>query len=198
MSDFKLQQTIVQWFFDLKEMAPRKRENEPGIGELEPPKKKKRRRKRGKKKKKKRIEWKALKQPCKFYMEGRCQKGDECTFRHEGVDIIKRLHEPCKFLLAGGCDKGDLCAYQHDLSLCPCKFFHLYGSCKEGDNCQWNHDELDEEAIEAFRDRTAAMEISTEEKEIMEIKEKEEKEGESVCSFNPFEHANVVEESQLG
>ncbi|CAM9783410.1 unnamed protein product [Lampetra planeri] len=72
-----------------------------------------------KKQKKKNKNKKALppkpkpKYACKFYLEGRCTKGDECTFSHEGIPANKR--EICKFYLNSFCSKGSSCLYMHNI-----------------------------------------------------------------------------------
>lgn len=72
--------------------------------------------------------------PCRYWMEGRCSKGDLCTFSHalkpnKTVEEAKSTTEVCKFHIAGCCLKGDDCLYSHDLSRVPCKFFHVHGEC---------------------------------------------------------------------
>ncbi|KAF1743745.1 hypothetical protein MXB_1570 [Myxobolus squamalis] len=92
---------------------------------------------------------------CKFYLEGRCNKGVECEFRHEGEIIKKR--EPCKFFLRDGhCLKGVNCAYMH--AEFPCKF-HYWGTCKQTQSCRFSHDLLTDETktiLELHITKTAA------------------------------------------
>lgn len=88
------------------------------------------------------------KTPCLFFIQGRCAKGSNCEFRHEGVRVNRFNHIPCQFFLQGICRKGDDCGYSHDLSQCPCKFYHLYGSCQKGNSCPWSHKEISNEVRE--------------------------------------------------
>jgi hypothetical protein len=50
--------------------------------------------------------------PCKYWLEGACQKGDECTFSH---NIIPQKKDTiCKFFITGNCLKGEeACIYLH-------------------------------------------------------------------------------------
>ncbi|XP_078462340.1 uncharacterized protein LOC144727413 isoform X2 [Lampetra planeri] len=103
-----------------------------------------------KKQKKKNKNKKALppkpkpKYACKFYLEGRCTKGDECTFSHEGIPANKR--EICKFYLNSFCSKGSSCLYMH--SDFPCKFYHTGTTCYAGDRCRFSHAALTDETKE--------------------------------------------------
>ncbi|XP_019725901.1 zinc finger CCCH domain-containing protein 6 isoform X1 [Hippocampus comes] len=76
---------------------------------------------------------------CKYFLEGRCIKGEQCKFEHELV-IPDKKKELCKFYLQGYCSKGDHCIYMH--SEYPCKFFHTGAKCYQGDNCKFSHDAL--------------------------------------------------------
>uniref|UniRef100_H3C0K3 Zinc finger CCCH-type containing 6 n=1 Tax=Tetraodon nigroviridis TaxID=99883 RepID=H3C0K3_TETNG len=76
---------------------------------------------------------------CKYFLEGRCIKGDQCKFEHEHV-VPDKKKELCKFYLQGYCSKGDNCIYMH--SEYPCKFFHTGAKCYQGDNCKFSHDAL--------------------------------------------------------
>ncbi|XP_070975935.1 zinc finger CCCH domain-containing protein 6 [Oncorhynchus clarkii lewisi] len=78
---------------------------------------------------------------CKYFLEGRCIKGDQCKFEHELVTPDKKK-ELCKFYLQGYCSKGDNCIYMH--SEYPCKFFHTGAKCYQGDNCKFSHDPLND------------------------------------------------------
>ncbi|CDQ73317.1 unnamed protein product [Oncorhynchus mykiss] len=51
---------------------------------------------------------------CKYFLEGRCIKGDQCKFEHELVTPDKKK-ELCKFYLQGYCSKGDNCIYMHNI-----------------------------------------------------------------------------------
>ncbi|XP_034040485.1 zinc finger CCCH domain-containing protein 6 [Thalassophryne amazonica] len=76
---------------------------------------------------------------CKYFLEGRCIKGEQCKFEHELVTPDKKK-ELCKFYLQGYCSKGDNCIYMHNEY--PCKFFHTGAKCYQGDNCKFSHEAL--------------------------------------------------------
>ncbi|XP_041865850.1 zinc finger CCCH domain-containing protein 6 isoform X2 [Melanotaenia boesemani] len=76
---------------------------------------------------------------CKYFLEGRCIKGEQCKFEHEHV-VPDKKKELCKFYLQGYCSKGDNCIYMHNEY--PCKFFHTGAKCYQGDNCKFSHDAL--------------------------------------------------------
>ncbi|XP_061546190.1 zinc finger CCCH domain-containing protein 6 isoform X2 [Phycodurus eques] len=76
---------------------------------------------------------------CKYFLEGRCIKGEQCKFEHELV-IPDKKKELCKFYLQGYCSKGDHCIYMHREY--PCKFFHTGAKCYQGENCKFSHDAL--------------------------------------------------------
>lgn len=90
---------------------------------------------------------------CKFFLEGRCQKGTDCPFSHNTV-LNKKL-EPCKFFLNGFCAKNENCLFMHGEF--PCKFFHRKNgnpnksSCIHGDQCRFSHEPItDPLLLEAF------------------------------------------------
>ena len=61
--------------------------------------------------------------------------------------------------------KGDSCYYSHDLSVVPCKFFHLKGECSaavRGTICRFSHAPIDPETLEKLR--TAELERIKEQK----------------------------------
>ncbi|XP_074502382.1 zinc finger CCCH domain-containing protein 6 isoform X2 [Sebastes fasciatus] len=76
---------------------------------------------------------------CKYFLEGRCIKGEQCKFEHELV-VPDKKKELCKFYLQGYCSKGDNCIYMHNEY--PCKFFHTGAKCYQGDNCKFSHEAL--------------------------------------------------------
>ncbi|KAM9848044.1 zinc finger CCCH domain-containing protein 6 [Aulostomus maculatus] len=82
---------------------------------------------------------------CKYFLEGRCIKGEQCKFEHELV-IPDKKKELCKFYLQGYCSKGDKCIYMHNEY--PCKFFHTGAKCYQGDNCKFSHEALNDVAKE--------------------------------------------------
>jgi hypothetical protein len=99
---------------------------------------------------------------CRYFMEGICSKGDKCTFSHSVVPNKTpeeaKVKEPCKFFIAGSCMKGEGCYFSHDLSVVPCKFFHLRGECSaiaKGGACRFSHDPIDKETLEKLRSAEA-------------------------------------------
>ncbi|XP_066535143.1 zinc finger CCCH domain-containing protein 6 isoform X2 [Hoplias malabaricus] len=76
---------------------------------------------------------------CKYFIEGRCIKGDQCKFEHDNV-VPEKKKELCKFYVQGYCTKGEKCIYMHNEY--PCKFFHTGAKCYQGDNCKFSHDPL--------------------------------------------------------
>ncbi|XP_037663575.1 zinc finger CCCH domain-containing protein 6 isoform X2 [Choloepus didactylus] len=81
------------------------------------------------------------KQICKYFLEGRCIKGDQCKFDHDAE--LEKRKEICKFYLQGYCSKGENCIYMHNEF--PCKFYHTGAKCYQGDNCKFSHDLLTKE-----------------------------------------------------
>ncbi|GMR49206.1 hypothetical protein PMAYCL1PPCAC_19401 [Pristionchus mayeri] len=74
---------------------------------------------------------------CKFFREGYCRDGDNCSYSHSAEDS-KRRPEVCKFYLSGHCKKGLACHHLHGEF--PCKAFHK-GECTR-DPCQFSHQPL--------------------------------------------------------
>uniref|UniRef100_A0A8D0CM30 Zinc finger CCCH-type containing 6 n=1 Tax=Sander lucioperca TaxID=283035 RepID=A0A8D0CM30_SANLU len=62
---------------------------------------------------------------CKYFLEGRCIKGEQCKFEHELV-VPDKKKELCKFYLQGYCSKGD------------------NSKCYQGDNCKFSHEALND------------------------------------------------------
>ncbi|XP_039087706.1 zinc finger CCCH domain-containing protein 6 [Hyaena hyaena] len=81
------------------------------------------------------------KQICKYFLEGRCIKGDQCKFDHDAE--LEKRKEICKFYLQGYCTKGENCIYMHNEF--PCKFYHSGAKCYQGDKCKFSHDDLTKE-----------------------------------------------------
>jgi Zinc finger C-x8-C-x5-C-x3-H type (and similar) len=81
--------------------------------------------------------------PCRFYLQGRCDRGSRCSFDHqqpgnEGRSTLRAganpfipnsdsftntgkspsilFAEPCRFFLKGSCAKGASCSYRHVVS----------------------------------------------------------------------------------
>jgi hypothetical protein len=96
--------------------------------------------------------------PCAYFLRGRCAKGTECPFLHEGTP--QRRATLCKFLLSGACTKGDECPFSHGLrgflfrsdrvetKAFPCRFLYGRGSCTFGDKCRFSHEPTTTEELE--------------------------------------------------
>ncbi|XP_008118294.1 zinc finger CCCH domain-containing protein 6 isoform X2 [Anolis carolinensis] len=84
------------------------------------------------------------KQICKYFLEARCIKGDQCKFDHDAE--IEKKKEICKFYIQGYCTKGENCIYMHNEF--PCKFYHTGAKCYHGDKCKFSHDPLTKETKE--------------------------------------------------
>ncbi|KAI7866631.1 hypothetical protein BDF14DRAFT_821374 [Spinellus fusiger] len=74
---------------------------------------------------------------------------NQCLFLHTGPSFIT----VCRFFKTNSCHNGDDCAYSHDLSLEPCRFFHVKGICESGASCPFSHEPLTPD----FRRRLHAM-----------------------------------------
>ncbi|GAB6022324.1 hypothetical protein CHUAL_006446 [Chamberlinius hualienensis] len=74
---------------------------------------------------------------CKFFLEGKCVKGEGCNYSH---DVANKKMELCKFYLNGFCSKIESCIYLHNEF--PCKFFHTGAQCYSAENCKFSHDVL--------------------------------------------------------
>lgn len=61
------------------------------------------------------------KQVCKYFLERKCIKGDQCKFDHDAE--IEKKKEMCKYYVQGYCTKGENCLYLHNILyhkvLCP-------------------------------------------------------------------------------
>ncbi|EPQ19410.1 Zinc finger CCCH domain-containing protein 8 [Myotis brandtii] len=53
------------------------------------------------------------KQVCKYFLERKCIKGDECKFDHDAE--IEKKKEMCKFYVQGYCTKAENCLYLHNI-----------------------------------------------------------------------------------
>ncbi|KAI8148948.1 hypothetical protein BJV82DRAFT_505571, partial [Fennellomyces sp. T-0311] len=73
-----------------------------------------------------------------------------CRFRHVG-DGIRLV---CRHFKTGSCNKGDDCNFLHDLSIEPCRFYHLNALCEAGDHCQYSHKPLTPESRKRLRTLT--------------------------------------------
>ncbi|PSN38434.1 hypothetical protein C0J52_12730 [Blattella germanica] len=83
---------------------------------------------------------------CAFFMQGKCQKENECPYSHNAHP--PRKMELCKFYLMGCCAKKDKCLYMH--SDFPCKFFHSGLKCAAGNRCKFSHGNLTESLKEVL------------------------------------------------
>ena len=54
------------------------------------------------------------KQLCKDYMQGRCARGQQCRFSHEGLPEVQVNQPLCKDFVNGQCARGNGCRYKHD------------------------------------------------------------------------------------
>ncbi|XP_053444579.1 zinc finger CCCH domain-containing protein 6 [Nycticebus coucang] len=108
------------------------------------------------------------KQICKYFLEGRCIKGDQCKFDHDAE--LEKRKEICKFYLQGYCTKGENCIYMHNEF--PCKFYHSGAKCYQGDNCKFSHDDLTKETKKLLDKVLNADEelINEDERELEELR----------------------------
>ncbi|OBS78778.1 hypothetical protein A6R68_18823 [Neotoma lepida] len=53
------------------------------------------------------------KQVCKYFLERKCIKGDQCKFDHDAE--IEKKKEMCKYYVQGYCTKGENCLYLHNI-----------------------------------------------------------------------------------
>ncbi|RXM37194.1 Zinc finger CCCH domain-containing protein 6 [Acipenser ruthenus] len=74
---------------------------------------------------------------CKYFLDGRCIKEDQCKFEHDLV-VPDKKKEMCKFYIQGYCSKGENCIYMHNIL----RFFHTGAKCYQGDNCKFSHEPL--------------------------------------------------------
>jgi hypothetical protein len=84
---------------------------------------------------------------CKFFLDGRCEKGDACPFAHQGEQVRKQ--DLCKYFLVGKCSKGAACLYSHDPGAFPCRFFFTVGCDRDG--CTFSHASLTPDAATWLR-----------------------------------------------
>ena len=125
------------------------------------------------------------KQLCKYFIEGHCQKGNDCDFIHSQPYNYKR--EICKFYLQDSCGKGnvsfgpsygrhlssetvltfahpsspgDNCTFLHKEF--PCKLYHTGQDCTLGENCKFSHEPFNEELREIFMNYLDNAELNEE------------------------------------
>nr|XP_012598296.1 zinc finger CCCH domain-containing protein 8 [Microcebus murinus] len=89
------------------------------------------------------VEYKG-KQICKYFLERKCIKGDQCKFDHDAE--LEKKKEMCKFYVQGYCTRGENCLYLHNEY--PCKFYHTGTKCYQGDYCKFSHAPLTAETQE--------------------------------------------------
>uniref|UniRef100_A0A8C3MLA6 Uncharacterized protein n=1 Tax=Geospiza parvula TaxID=87175 RepID=A0A8C3MLA6_GEOPR len=89
------------------------------------------------------------KQICKYFLEGRCIKGEQCKFDHDAE--IEKKKEICKFYIQGYCTKGENSkCYQGD----KCKFSHAPDCRNQGVlNNEEEPQNEDEKELEELRKR---------------------------------------------
>ncbi|CAI2350946.1 unnamed protein product [Caenorhabditis sp. 36 PRJEB53466] len=78
-------------------------------------------------------------QICKFFREGYCRDGDNCSYSHQAEDSLRRP-VLCNFYANSYCKKGLQCLMLHGEF--PCKDFHK-GHCNH-DQCRFSHVPLTE------------------------------------------------------
>ncbi|XP_052039545.1 zinc finger CCCH domain-containing protein 6 isoform X3 [Apodemus sylvaticus] len=110
------------------------------------------------------------KQICKYFLEGRCIKGDHCKFNHDAE--LEKKKEVCKYYLQGYCTKGENCIYMH--SEFPCKFYHSGAKCYQGDKCKFSHDDLTKETKKLLDKVLNAEEelVNEDERELEELRKR--------------------------
>nr|KAF6430545.1 zinc finger CCCH-type containing 8 [Molossus molossus] len=81
---------------------------------------------------------------CKYFLERKCIKGDECKFDHDAE--IEKKKEMCKFYVQGYCTRGENCLFLHNEY--PCKFYHTGTKCYQGEYCKFSHAPLTAETQE--------------------------------------------------
>lgn len=84
------------------------------------------------------------KKVCKYFLERKCIKGDQCKFDHDTE--MEKKKEMCKFYVQGYCTRGEDCLYLHDEY--PCKFYHTGTKCYQGEHCRFSHAPLTAETQE--------------------------------------------------
>uniref|UniRef100_A0A914UNL0 C3H1-type domain-containing protein n=1 Tax=Plectus sambesii TaxID=2011161 RepID=A0A914UNL0_9BILA len=71
---------------------------------------------------------------CKFFREGFCRDGEQCTYSHDAADSVRKP-ELCKYYQQGYCKKALQCPLLHGEY--PCKAFHK-GECSK-EQCPYSH-----------------------------------------------------------
>ncbi|KAJ8248247.1 hypothetical protein GJAV_G00239980 [Gymnothorax javanicus] len=90
---------------------------------------------------------------CKYFLEGRCIKGDQCKFEHDLV-VPDKKKELCKFYIQGYCSKGD------------------NSKCFQGDKCKFSHEPLTDVARELLEKvlNTEGEALNEDEQEVEELR----------------------------
>ncbi|KAI7889631.1 uncharacterized protein EV154DRAFT_513935 [Mucor mucedo] len=89
---------------------------------------------------------------CKYYMQGTCRQGSNCTFKHDGKPPpAPTARIVCQFYKTGSCTQGEDCKFSHDLKLEPCRFFHMQRDCTQGEYCPYSHEPLNKDRLERLR-----------------------------------------------
>ncbi|KAL0022029.1 hypothetical protein WJX77_007813 [Trebouxia sp. C0004] len=91
-----------------------------------------------------------LKPVCKYFLFGKCSKGESCPFPHTGMPVTRFIS--CRFFQQGKCGKGEACQYSHDEKVDPCKQLVLHGICQRGAACLYSHDPLPQYAVAPLKD----------------------------------------------
>nr|DBA14208.1 TPA: hypothetical protein GDO54_005210 [Pyxicephalus adspersus] len=110
------------------------------------------------------------KQICKYFLERRCVKGDQCKFDHDAE--IEKKKEVCKFYIQGYCTRGENCIYMHNIlsrHISVFYFYHTGAKCFQGDNCKFSHEPLNDDTRELLN-----KVLNTEEEKQLEEEEVEE------------------------
>lgn len=89
--------------------------------------------------------------PCRFWKMGMCNKGLDCSFKHEGERGVPPRPPICKYHRVGRCDQGDNCKFSHDLAAEPCKHWTTTGRCPYGEKCAYSHEPVAPEVAEQIR-----------------------------------------------
>ncbi|CAK9107450.1 Zinc finger CCCH domain-containing protein 4 [Durusdinium trenchii] len=107
---------------------------------------------------------------CKYFEQGNCTKGDQCSFAHGEAELpggvghgsaASAVKEPvptfktvlCKYFELGHCSRGEDCTYAHGLEdlqtrevgtykTVLCKYFEA-GTCTKGASCTFAHGDAD-------------------------------------------------------
>jgi len=158
--------------------------------------------KRESKKAKKRQEWEErkakqeaakadrFKPECKFWINGACNKGDQCPFAHIGVP--QKSAELCKFYMMNACRKGDECMYSHDLKSKPCKFFHFLSQGCSDAKCPFSHDPVTAEQKKAFWEEEALKQHERGQARAAQLKDSRTAALEKIAIFQPFGASEAV------